>query len=425
MTLATPGTSRLVGFRLLAPYRSLFTKPGTSAFVVAGLIGRFPLSMLALGTVLLVSAITGSYALAGAVAATLHVATAMVGPVMGSLGDRRGQRPVLLFSLSLHAIGATLLVTVAMAHAPHWALFPAAVLTGASTPQIGSFVRARWTALMDGSPKLQTAFSLESVLDEVVFVVGPVLATFLATIVWAPAGVITAAALATSGGLLLAGQRRTQPALVPRTPGRSNSAIRIRGVRVLVVVFIAMGAIFGALDVSMVAFAEDEGAKAAAGALLAAVAFGSLVSGLVYGVVHWRRPLYRRFQLTIALLAVGVVPLALAPNIPLMAVAALLSGLAIAPTLVAGVGLIEATVPASARTEGFTWVSTSLGFGVAVGAAVSGRIVDAYGGHRGFLFSVGAAVAAALITTVGARMLRPSRVERVDPDPRGGDVQLP
>ncbi|HEY9388633.1 MAG TPA: MFS transporter, partial [Mycobacteriales bacterium] len=212
MTVDQPETPRrMPGTRLFAPYRTLLATPGARAFVVAGVVGRFPLSMLGLGTVLLVSGLTGSYGLAGAVSATLAVSSSVAAPVAGSLSDRRGQRPVLLVGLALHVLGVVGLVLAALGHAPVWTYFPAAVLAGAATPQIGAFVRARWTALVGGTPALHTAFSLESVLDEFVFVVGPVLVTFLSLRWWAPAGVVAATALAAVGSSLLAAQRGSAP----------------------------------------------------------------------------------------------------------------------------------------------------------------------------------------------------------------------
>lgn len=406
MTVAgSPSRRRVPGLGLLAPYRSLLATPGTRAFVLAGLVGRFPLSMLGLGAVLLVSALTGSYAVAGAVSATLALSSGAASPVMGSLSDRRGQQPVLLVGLSGHVLGVTGLVCAATLHAPTWTLFPPAVLAGAGTPPIGSFVRARWTALVGGTPQLNTAFSLESVLDEVVFVVGPVLATSLSTLLWPAAGLVTATALATAGSLLLAGQHSTQPAPVGARE-RTGTAMRVPGLRAIVLIFVVVGSAFGTSEVAMVAFAQEHGSTAASGPLLAALGCGSLVAGLLYGTVHWVRPLHQRFVLGIAGLTLGVILVALAPNIPLMAVAAVVAGLAIAPTVVAGMGLVEALVPPAARTEGFAWVSTAIAGGFALGAYLAGRVIDTTSGHRAFLVMVAAAVLALLIGLGSTRLLR-------------------
>jgi MFS family permease len=172
-------------------------------------------------------------------------------------------------------------------------------------------------------------------------------------------------------------------------------------------VFVAVGATFGTIEVSMVAFAQEHGSTAAAGPLLAVLAFGSLVSGLRYGTVRWRRPMRDRFVTALAAFtALGAVPLALAPNIGLMAVAAAVAGLTIAPTLVAGIGLVEALVPASARTEGFAWVGTALNAGFAPGAYLAGWVIDSSGAHHALLTGVGTGCVALVVAVAGFGHLR-------------------
>ncbi|HEY9388740.1 MAG TPA: MFS transporter, partial [Mycobacteriales bacterium] len=190
---------------------------------------------------------------------------------------------------------------------------------------------------------------------------------------------------------------------------RAGSAMRAPGLRVLVPVFAAVGATFGTIEVSMVAFAAERGETGASGPLLALLAFGSLVAGLLYGAVHWRRGMRDRFVLALAAFAVGTVPLALAPSVGVMAGAVAMAGLTIAPTLVAGIGLVEALVPTSARTEGFTWVSTALGAGFAPGAYLAGWIIDASGAHQALFTAVGTATLALVVALAGMRVLGAGR----------------
>jgi MFS family permease len=389
---------------MLGPYREVLRVPGAPAFAAAGLVARFPLSMQTLGTVLLVADSTGSYALAGAVSATLALAQALLGPVLGRLVDRHGQARVLLPALALHTAGAGALVAVSLTGAPDWTLFPAAALWGGSFAQAGSLVRARWAYALGGSPLLPTAFSLESVLDEVVFVVGPVLVTTLATQVVPVAGVCAAWALAAVGSLTLAGLRRTEPPPHPVT-GRGRSALRLAGLRVMIAVGLAMGGIFGSVEVATVAFTDEHGRPAAAGIVLALLAGGSLLSGLGYGTVNWRTPPARRFVLGVVLLAAVTVPLMFAPDVPLLAVLVFLAGFAISPALIAGFALLERLVPAGARTEGLTWFSTGLGAGIALSATVTGQVVDAAGGRAAYGVTVAAGALAALLVLAFARKL--------------------
>jgi MFS family permease len=387
---------------MLGAYRQVLRVPGAVAFAGAGLIARFPLSMQTLGTVLLVADATGSYALAGAVSAALALAQALFGPVLGRLVDRHGQAEVLLPALVAHTAGAAALIAFATSGLPDWTLFPAAALWGGSFAQAGSLVRARWAHALGGSPLLPTAFSLESVLDEVVFVVGPVLVTTLATQLAPAAGVAAAWAFAAAGSLTLASLRRTQPPAHP-VAGREPSALRLAGLRVMIVVGLAIGGIFGSIEVATVAFTDERGAPGAAGIVLALLAFGSLLSGLGYGTVSWRTPPARRFVLGVGLLALVTVPLLAAGTVPVLAVLVFLAGFAISPALIAGFALLEQVVPAVSRTEGLTWFSTGLGLGVALAASIAGQVVDATGARAAFGVTVAAGGLAALIALAGAR----------------------
>lgn len=395
---------------MLSPYRSLLRIPGTVQFVVPGVIGRFPMSMLGLGAVLLVTAETGSYGIAGAVSATLAVASAIAGPVLGRCADRFGQRSVLLPSLLVFSVAATGLVLVATTGGPEWLLFPPAAVAGGAAPQIGSMVRRRWTALVGGTPQLNTALSLESALDEAVFVIGPVLATLLAGTVWPGAGVLTAVALALVGGLAFARQRATEPPPSAAVDGRSHGAHAIthRGLWVLIATFLAVGTIFGTNDLTIVAFAQEHGHKGLAGVLLAVFAFGSLVAGVWYGTVLWKLSLHRRFLVAIAGLTIGTIPVVLAPSIPVMFGAAILLGVAISPSIVSGLGLVERIIPNAVLTEGFAWVSTAMLTGIALGAGIAGHVVDTAGTTWALSITTLAGLVAVCVSVGGRRALRPA-----------------
>src|ERR671914_856400 len=218
---------------MLKTYRSLLSTQHARAFVLAGFVARLSISMRALGSVLMVSELTGSYGLAGAVAAAALLAEAVAAPRLGRAVDRYGQRRVLLISLAVHSVGTLALVLSAQLSAPGWTLFAAAALSGAAALPVGSLVRARWSALVGGSPTLEAAFALESTLDELVFVVGPMLVTALALGVAPGAGLLGALFLTTVGSLALALQRRTEPAPAAVWDRSDTPAIRTPGLQVL------------------------------------------------------------------------------------------------------------------------------------------------------------------------------------------------
>jgi MFS family permease len=391
---------------VLKTYRSLLSTPHARAFVLAGFIARLSISMRALGSVLMVSLLTGSYGLAGAVAAAALLGEAVAAPRLGRLVDRYGQRRVLLMALAVHSVGTLALVFSAQLSAPSWTLFASAALSGAAALPVGSLVRARWSALLGGSSALEAAFALESALDELIFVLGPVLVTTLALGVTPGAGLLGALIFTTVGSLALALQRRTEPAPASARNRSDTPAIRAPGLQVLVATFVAAGAIFGTLDVAMVAFAGLVGSPAAAGTLLALVAAGSLLAGLVYGTRSWRWPLDKRFLASVVVLWAGTLPLVFAPSVALMAPAAALAGVAIAPTLIAGFTLVQKLMPSGALTEGLNWTITALGVGAAAGAWTAGYIADSAGGRTAFLVAVAAGAAAAIVAAGGRSSLR-------------------
>src|SRR5690349_16318070 len=229
--------------------------------VLVAFVGRLPLSMVGLGSVLLIASQTGSYGLGGAVAAVGAVTTALAGPVVGRLSDTFGQRRVLLPVVAIFvAAGAAFLYAVRTGW-PYWTLFIAAGVAGACIPPVSSMIRVRWTYLLRSTNRLPTALAMESVVDEFVFIVGPVLVTFLSTTGHATSGLVTAFTLATVGSLLFAAQVRTEPPPGGHDSRHGPSAIRTPGLRVLCAVGAAIGAILGTLEIAMVAFADEVHAR--------------------------------------------------------------------------------------------------------------------------------------------------------------------
>ncbi|MFD0471852.1 hypothetical protein ACFQ0B_28715 [Nonomuraea thailandensis] len=216
---------------------------------------------------------------------------------------------------------------------PEWTLYAAGLVIGATSLSLGSMVRARWSVIHGGTDRLHTAFAFESVADEVVFVTGPALVTVLATTVNPYAGLIVALVCMLAGSLALAAQRRTQPPVqLVRSSG--GTPILIPAVALLAAVSLALGAIFGSVDLITVAFAEEQGVKWASGFLLASFAGGSMVSGLWFGSRSWRISLRARFVRALALFVVGLLPILFIDTPGIMAAALFLAGFAISPTLI-------------------------------------------------------------------------------------------
>lgn len=396
---------------MLGPYGAALRAPGAAAFSVTGLFARLPISMVGIGIVLLVEASTGSYGLAGALSAVFIVGASAGAPVQARLADRYGQAALLTPTSIVHAVSLTAFIVITAYDGPTWTLVATAALAGLSLPQIGAMVRARWSALPPGTIRLHTTYSLESVFDEVVFVLGPVLVTTLATAVNRYSGLALAAALTLFGGLGLAAQRGTEPPVASRTDTgqRTRDPLPLGTLAPLVLAFVFMGGLFGTVEVSTVGFAEERGNPTFAGPVLACFAFGSLVSGVVFGAITLRSDANRRYLIGMAALTVALLPLPFIGSVWLLAVVVFVAGFAIAPTLITGNTLVADGVPRSRLTEGLSWVGTALGAGVALGSTLAGAVIDARGASTAYGIAL---VAGALATAVAAMRLVAARPRR-------------
>jgi MFS family permease len=395
------------------PFREVLTRPGALRFSAAGFVGRMPMSMVGLGTVLLIASVTGRYGLAGIVAGAGSVGYALCAPQAARLADRFGQHRVLRPMTVFFAATTMALIICAEFRAPLWTMLVSGALAGASMPSLGSMVRARWSALLGDSPLLHAAFSLESVLDETIFVIGPALVTLLATEVTAAAGVAVAMVACVTGTLLFAAQRRTEPFAGPASPPQQagkGSPIPAPGLVTLAPVYFCLGMMFGTIDLSTVDFAQEYGHKPLAGFILGAYAFGSAVGGLCYGSRTWRAPVHRRFALTLCTVAAGTATFWAVPGLTVLTVVIFCSGLAISPTFIAGFSLIEEQAPAERRTEGMAWLTSAISVGVAAGSAVAGHVIDAGGARSGYVLAAGCGAAASATCLLGLhRLRRPGR----------------
>ncbi|MFI1969667.1 MFS transporter [Streptomyces cinnamoneus] len=392
-------------------YGQLLRTRGAWTFLLPGFLARQPFAMLTIGILLLVNDTTGSYGTAGTVSATAGVAMALFAPQSGKLADRFGQAAVLMPGVVVHAAAISLLTALALSDAPLWALLAAAVPAGASTPQIGPMVRARWANKLEGSPLMSTAAAFESVTDEFTFVIGPVLATALCTGVHPAAGLVAEAVLTLAGGLLFASQRRTQPqpsrGAAGEAGGKRVSALSVPGVRVLAIVMLGIGTVFGGMQVSMTAFTKEMGEPGLNGLMYGAFAAGNMIAGIVCGVVAWRSSPQRRLLLAYPLLVLATTPLWAAHHMVLLGALGMAVGLCIAPSLITGYTLVEKLVPPGARTEAFTWLTGAVGLGQAAGATVGGRLIDAHGASTGFLVPLGGTAAALVVLLLLRKALTP------------------
>lgn len=374
---------------MLSAYADVLRRPGAFAMSSTGFLARFPMSMIGLGEVLLVSSQTGSYALAGALSATGALANAAFGPMFGRAVDRFGQHRVLPLLVTAHVIGLSVFIVLVQAEAPTWSLFASVIVSGGTFPNLGAMVRARWAYVLAGDPPaLRTAFALESVLDEVIYVAGPPLATVLAVSVVDYGALVAVMVLLAVGTALFVRNRSTDPPAGGDTHRGAGSALRFPGVIAVTLTFVLLGGLFGSFEVVTVAFADENGIRGWTGLLLGLYALASGISGIVLGALHLRAPLHRQLLWSAAFLAVVTIPFPFISSPWVLGVQCLLAGLAVSPVLISGFALIERLVPNARMTEGLVWSNTGLGVGLAFSAALAGFVIDTAGASTAYWICV-------------------------------------
>lgn len=386
------------------PCGEIFRARGAKGFAAAGFVARMPMAMAPIGIVAMLSQTHGAYWLAGAVSATFALGNAVVAPQISRLVDRLGQGRVLLPATAISVVAFLALIVGASRDWPAWSLFVSA-LAAATMPSIPAMVRARWTEIFRDRPELNTAFAFESAADELVYIAGASLSVGLSVSLFPEAGMLASTIFLAAGSTAFIAQRSTEPTVRLSQSGRQPSAILLRPVQIITLALVFVGAIFATAEVSAVAITRELGQPGAASRVIGVYAAGSFIVGLVIGALNLTMPLQRQLVIAVMIIALTTLPLLVADTVPLLALAVFVSGLAISPTFITAFGLIERRVPAVLLTEGITWVMTGIGIGMALGAFVSGWVVDNFGPQNGFWVSVAAGTLSLLTVTLGQRTL--------------------
>ncbi len=372
--------------------------------LLAALLGRLSFAMGPLALVLLVQDTTGSFGRAGAVAAAAFLANGLLAPLRGRLVDRYGQRRCLPPMALMYAAGLAGIVGVTRAGPPGMpATLLLAALAGATAPPLAACMRVLWTALVGQGPGLQTAYALDTVLEEAIFTLGPLAAGGLAATVSPAVALLAAAGLGVVGTVAfvaspLAGARPGRQA----DRGGWAGAMAGRGLRTLVASLVGVGAAVGIWEIGLVGAARLEGSTALGGVLLALMSAGSALGGLWYGARTWRWPASQRFLTLFVLLALVCLPMAARPGLVALGVVVTLVGAVLAPLNSTAYVLAAELAPPGTLTEAATWVTTANNVTVAGGIAVAGAMLDRVG--VGWTLATAAAcVTAGLLVTMAWR----------------------
>jgi predicted MFS family arabinose efflux permease len=389
-------------------YARILGTPGVAMIVLATLIGRLPIGISGLAILLFVEEVSDSFAAAGLCAGALALGSAAGAPFQGRLIDRRGVEMLLPLALA-HAGGLVVIWLAGEAGAPVALLAAASLATGATIPPVSSVLRSRWQFLLPGRPELLAgAFALDSVMIEVIFVIGPLLTTVVVATVGAQYALIVSAACVLLGTSLMLAGLAGKPGPERTEAGRPAfglGALASPGLRTLVMASLPVGFTFGTLEVVLPAFSEAEGSKELAGVLLAVWSAASGVGGLVWGARGGDAPLLQAHLVFAWLLPLGVAPLLLAGSPLSMALLAILTGLPIAPLIASRNQLVERVVVPGTATEAFTWPLTALVAGVSLGAAAAGAVVEASSWSAGVLLAMAVAFVGAAVVLGRRRTL--------------------
>jgi MFS family permease len=392
---------------------TLTSTPGTLRVLASSIVARLPLPMLGIGLLVHARHLTGSFASAGLVAGSYAIATGVGGPLLGRLVDRRGQTSVLLVSAA--AAGALLAALAVLPEgAALWLLIVLAAGTGLATPPAGACVRALLPELWSDPEQLRKGYALDATAVELTWVSGPPLALGIGAL-WS-----TSAAVAAAGGLMVLGTIAFAAEPVSRgwrparsEPRRRGGSLGAPGMRTLVMALVAVGVLFGAVEVAVAASAETLASPAVGGPLLGLWGLGSLVGGVIAtrrgGGAHGPAGL----TVVLGALAAGhLLLIAAAGSVVALAAVLLVAGAAIAPTYASVYGMVERVTPRGTVTEAFAWLATAAAVGTAAGAALAGPLAERSGPTAVFVLAGGAGLLAVLIValrgcSLGARAYPP------------------
>jgi len=366
-----------------SPYRAVLRAPQARAAFAASLVGRLTYGIVSLSLILTLTAGGRGYGFAGLVMALFGLTIVLVSPVRAGLVDRHGPRRALP---PMAAGFAALLVAIAVIPprpgANDAAIALLAAAAGASAPPLGVVMRTLWSTLTSDRAALQTAYSLDGVAEELLYVAGPLIAGVITVAATPSAGLLVSAGLMVAGtGLFLRSPAlRTPPAPAagPKTAARDTTAGEAGAGRTVLALAFATGAIglcLSGLGLVTVAFCRARHDPAAVAWIEAALSAGGALGGLGYGAVAWQVPAQRRLVLLTAGLAVTLAPAALSPNLIVLALLVALAGVLVAPALATAYVLTDRLASPRARNRAGNWVNSGYNAGSSAGSLLSGQLV--------------------------------------------------
>lgn len=359
----------------LRRYLEVLRMPGVARVALFATIGRFPFAIVPLSIVLLMREEGYHYGQIGAAVGAEGIAIALTAGFVGRLVDRVGRRRVILATGAVCAVALSAWAVAILSHASLGLVVALAAIQGATIPPISASMRSLWPRLVP-ERALEAAYAFDAIQLELVFVVGPLIAAGFATALTPAVGVFMCAGLyATAATGFATAPAARAGAEEPAERSRAG-ALRSPGIRTLALASLVTAVSFGALEVALTAFAEEEGSRGAVGPLVTVWAMGSVVGGVWYGARSWKAPAERRFLVLMALLAAGSAPLPFAPSIAVMAILLLFTGFALAPLATTEYALVGRLAPPGTLTEAYSWQIVANVLGAGAGSLIAGVLAE-------------------------------------------------
>lgn len=441
----------------MSNYARLFSFEGTRAFCISGAIARLPISMMGLGIVLALNHIYNNWTIAGTMSAAYVLSQAAVTPLYAKFFDRFGQRKVGTLALSAQVVAMLSFAVATLIHVPLPILFVLAILMGVTQFAFGALVRTRWAYTLKSQSDdtlLNVAYALESGIDEIVFIFGPILAAWLATSVHPVSQLFVPVLASGLGGAWFLSLKNTQPAVIKivqvesapkydedvqnaiseqnedvqntQNIHKSNNATKLidrlslkqlknknrkkkpknvllyRGIIPLVVMFLVFNMSFSAFDVSVTAAMRAQGLDKLIGLQLALFACGSLVGAVIFGSHKFRGSNWSHLIVFLSLLTIGFILMNInLDRLVLLSIFELLSGLCVSPIFATGNLIVKDTIPEHSLTEGLSWLPTASAIGASLGSMVAGFAIDAWSSHGGMMVPWISTLVAIPIASIG------------------------
>jgi MFS family permease len=388
----------------VSSYGSLLKTPGVARIIAAQLTARLPNGMLSLAYLLHVQYVHHSYGAAGLVLAATSIGQAIAGPLTSRWMGRWGMRPVLILTT---AVSAATIFVIALIYMPIYAYMIVGFFGGLSTPPVASAVRTIYPKMVN-STQLTRLFALDASAQEIIWIAGPVVITFVAIQVSTVLGVLIPGVLMVAGGLWFILSPEVGRVRIPRSRRSLGAVLTKRPVLLALIVGTLLIGACSATEASVVSVFGHGGPQA--GIVLAIWSVGSLVGGLALGhlpIGPWalaRRMLLVAVGMAISIFAIG--------NFWGLSATLLIAGIGIAPALGVMSAIVASSVRFSDTAEAYGWVGTGQLIGAAAGSAVAGFFIDGSGALGGFIIASVLAVLGVLAATA---------FHRWHPDLRGRD----